>query len=223
MSSLVNNENDRNHRGSIFGRFEGRQNQLRSWALTMNNSELKQFYEFNPNSGIIVNRLRNQRVFVLSADSWADMESGVYQAFGSGASVFLEKMGHNFGASTARNIRSSITSIALLKKLAAGAGFGTFSIRAEEEMGTWIRVDAKGCVFCHGSKSDRDCSFLSGIVHGLAEELYRKQYIIIRRKCYGIDESHMCEIVLQEAYYDPVQKRRKIFERALNPLGEEFR
>jgi predicted hydrocarbon binding protein len=199
-------------------------NRLRSWALNASNDEITQFYEFNPTEGTIISKLRNQRTFMVAADTWADMEFGVRETFGSGAYVFLERMGHSYGSSSARKLKPYVRSLSILKKMASAAGFGTFSVRSDEESGTWIRVHALGCVFCHGFGADHDCSFLSGIVQGMAEEFYNKHYMIIRRKCYiSSDNLHTCEVVLQEAYYDPKRKRRVAVERAPNPLGEEFR
>ena len=196
---------------------------LRSWALNIGNSETRQYFEFNPAEGSIINNLRNQRVFILGGDIWADMEAGLRETFGSGTSVFLERMGHSYGASAARKLKPYVRTISILKKVAATGGYGTFSIRSDDENGSWVRVHALRCVFCHGFGTDHDCSFLSGIVHGMAEEFYNKTYIILRKKCYATRWlPHTCEIVLQEAYYDPTEKRRPIVEKAKNPLGEEF-
>jgi predicted hydrocarbon binding protein len=204
-------------------RITGTETPGRSWALSLDSSEMKQFFELNPAEGLIVNKLSNSRVFILGADSWTNMERALFEIFSTGATEFLGKMGRAYGGSTARKLKPFVHSVSVLRKIAAGAGFGTFTIQADEETGNWIRVNSQGCVFCQGAGSNHDCSFLSGMVQGMAEEFYNKQYLIIRRKCYVIREKHTCEVVLQESYYDPVGKRRKILERTSNPLGEEFR
>jgi predicted hydrocarbon binding protein len=195
----------------------------RSWSLSLDSSEMKQHFEFRNQQGVILNRLSNQRVFVVGSDSWADMENGLNQTFGTGSKVIMEKLGLYYGTSAARKIKGLVGTISELRRLAARAGFGTFRIRADEETGSWIRVDALECVFCEGQGSDHDCAFLSGMIQGMAEEFYSKNYTIIRRKCHVLNGRHTCEIVLQEAYYDPIQKRRPILSRLDNPLGEEFR
>jgi predicted hydrocarbon binding protein len=192
-------------------------------GLISASSESSEFFEFIHSNGSIVNKPGNSRVFVLGADSWANMEAALYEAFSSEASMFLEKMGRAYGASSARKLKPFVQSVSVLQKIAIGAGLGTFVITADEEAGTWIRINAQDCVFCHGFGSNHDCSFLSGIAQGMAEEFYNKQYQFIRKKCHVIGEKHTCEVVLQETYYDPIHKRRRIVELAQNPLGEEFR
>ena len=195
----------------------------RSWALSLDSSEMKQYFELRPQEGIILNRMKTQRVFVVGADSWADMERGLNESFGTGSIVIMEKLGLYYGSSAGRKLKGRVGTISALQKLAAGAGFGTFRIRADEEKGSWIRVDSLGCVFCEGFGADHNCAFLSGLVQGMAEEFYGKRYIILRRKCHSLNGRHTCEVVLQESYYDPIEKRRLILSRMSNPLGEEFR
>jgi predicted hydrocarbon binding protein len=203
--------------------FDDESAQKRAWSLFVNGSELSHFLEFSPTKGSISNKLRNSRVFFLSADIWADMETGLYEVFGGGASIFIQRMGRDYGASFARKIKPYVNSVSTLKKLSREAGFGDFAIRADEENGTWIRVHALNCVFCQGRGHDHRCSFLAGIVQGAAEEFYGKSYTLSRSKCYEGDGTHTCEVVLQESYHDPPNKRRRLTDKIDNPLGEEFR
>jgi predicted hydrocarbon binding protein len=195
----------------------------RSWALTMDDHELKQYFEFSPSRGMIVNKLANGRVFILGADSWVDMVASLRETFGAGTTVFLLKMGRAYGGSVARKLKTYVKSTSVLHKLSASAGFGTFVVRADEEMGTWIRVNVRDCVFCKESEGHCDCSFLAGVMQGAAEEFYDKQYAIIRRKCYQTAGRHSCEVVLSEDQDTLLRKSRKIRGFPDNPLGEEFR
>jgi predicted hydrocarbon binding protein len=198
----------------------------RAWTINFDSTGgTPRYFEFNLKRGTITNRLRNQRIFLLAGDTWAEMEAGMRETFGTSAYVFLERMGRNYGASVARKLKTKVKSLGILKQLAASAGYGTFSMRADEETGAWIRVHALDCVFCHGFNEDHDCTFLSGIIQGMAEEFYGKEYMILRRKCYSSPMTgHICEIVLQESTYDFVaRKRRPVSSKKYNPLGEDFR
>ncbi len=199
---------------------------LRSWALTINASHVNQLYEFNPNDGVIINKLINTRAFILSAKVWADVEIELIKTFSNGAFAIIEKMGNAYGASLAKTIRSHSKSITFgeLQNLASTAGWGKISIKCDAKDGTWIRIISNSCVFCQSAEESihkTECTFLSGVIQGMAQEFYSKKYLVIRNRCYGLDDEHSCEIALQETFYDPILKRRK-YKKANNPLGEEF-
>jgi predicted hydrocarbon binding protein len=202
-----------------------RRHMLRTWALGLNDEDLETLrhsLEFRLRDGVIMNNLGSQqRVFFLGADNWADIESCVDQ-FSSEPYLTLQNMGYKYGDLAAKKLKPPYRTVSTLRKIASGAGFGTLNIRSEEN-GGWIRVDIENCVFCYGTGKDHNCNFLSGIIRGMSEEIYDRSYKIIRNKCYLTNGVHACEVVLQEAYYDPAAKRREIVERVENPLGEDFR
>jgi predicted hydrocarbon binding protein len=216
---------------SIFGMQETtrvqRRKLLRSWALAISDEKefetTSHFFEFNPRKGMILNKQANlERVFMLGADSWADMESGLLETFSSGSDLVLMSLGRSYGASIAKRILPISNSVTVLKNVATMNGLGVLTIRLDEETNEWIRVNAKDCGFCHGHRNNHQCNFLSGLILGASQIFYSKNYIVIRNKCYNTEKSHSCEIVLQETYYDPVRNRRLNVGRKNNPLGEEF-
>jgi predicted hydrocarbon binding protein len=180
------------------------QNPSRTWLVGFDSSQVTQSFEFDPARGIISNKLRNNRVFLLGADVWQDVEDEMFHVFSAGAYIILKKIGRAYGTSVARKLKGEVSSISVLKQLASSAGWGKFFVRLDDEMGSWIRIDVKNCVFCHGSEEafDEGCSFLAGMIQGMAEEFYDKEYSIVRKKCYTTEEpefAHTCEIVLQQA------------------------
>jgi hypothetical protein len=46
----------------------------KAWTITMDSSAVRQYFELSPADGVIVNRLSNDRVFVLGASIWGAME-----------------------------------------------------------------------------------------------------------------------------------------------------
>jgi predicted hydrocarbon binding protein len=198
----------------------------RSWTVGMDSSSVTHLFEFDLRRGIISNELRNARVFLLGADVWQDVESELAKVFSAGAFIILNKIGRAYGSSVAKKLKGQITSITALKQLAASAGWGRFFVRLDEENGSWIRVDAEDCVFCHGDEqsSEEGCYLLAGLVQGIAEEFYDREYTVIRKKCYvsdGLDFTHTCEIVLQQASENPPNEISKKLDWVA--LGEEFR
>jgi predicted hydrocarbon binding protein len=198
---------------------------LRTWALGLNDEDsetVRHSLEFRSKDGVIMNNLGpQQRIFFLGADNWADIESCVDHKTASEPYLILQKMGYKYGDLAAKKLKPPSRSISTLRKIASGSGFGTLNIRTEEN-GAWIRVDVENCVFCYGFGREHNCNFLSGIIQGMAEEINDRSYKIIRNQCYLTNGVHACEVVLQEAYYDPAAKRRAILGRVDNPLGEEF-
>jgi predicted hydrocarbon binding protein len=201
-------------------------NSPRSWMVGIDSSATAQAFEFDPGKGIISNKLKNNRVFFLGADVWQDVTNELVEVFSAGAFIMLKKIGKAYGASVARKLKGQVSSITVLRQLAASAGWGKFYVRLDEENGSWIRIDVKNCVFCHNSaeSSDEGCYLLAGFVQGIAEEFYDREYAIMRRKCYtsdGPEFTHTCEIVLQQGIGGSSEDISKKLDWVA--LGKEYR
>ena len=176
----------------------------RNQALTssVDSTPLDQFYDLNATDGIIVRKLSSSRLFLLNSDTWSDVEKEMIQVFSSAGYVILDKIGHAYGSSFARRAmsESKLTTFGTLQSLALVAGWGKVTVYTDEKEGSWIRVVANDCVFCHGSKNDankNECMFLSGVIRGMAEEFYKRNYAVSRNQC-SHSEPHACEILLEE-------------------------
>ncbi|MDA4129140.1 MAG: hypothetical protein OK457_00060 [Thaumarchaeota archaeon] len=198
----------------------------RAWIMGMNSSSVTQFFEFDSTRGIIINKLSDARVFFLGAEVWRDVEKEFLRTFSIGGFVILRKIGRAYGASFARQLKGKVSSIAVLRQMAAAAGWGHFMVRVDEENGSWIRVDVKECVFCHGNNQipEDGCHLLAGMIQGAAEEFYDREYVILREKCHVRERSelpHVCEIVLQQAYIGASENGSNKSRRV--SISEEFR
>jgi predicted hydrocarbon binding protein len=200
----------------------------RSWMIGTDSSAVTQLFEYESGRGIISNKLRkDSRVFLLGADVWADVESELTEVFSAGASIILKRIGKAYGAAAARRLKGNVSSMSVLRQMASAAGWGRFFVRLDEENGSWIRVDVKDCVFCDGKKeqsSEDGCYLLAGMIQGMAEEFYDREYTIIRKKCYVSDApefTHTCEIVLQQAFRGCPEETSKKLDWV--PVNENFR
>ena len=174
----------------------------RSLMATMDPVNVGQFFVFSPSDGTITNRLSKSRMLLLNSEIWSDVERELIRIFASAGLVILDNIGHAYGTSFAKKIKSqsSTPTIGVLQSLASAAGWGKLSVTADEKEGSWIRVISNHCVFCDKSTKGHEkdeCMFLSGLIRGLAEEFYDKNYMVLRNKCFH-SGLHSCEIVLQE-------------------------
>lgn len=184
----------------------------RSTAAKEGSRSIAQFFDFSQKDGVIKSGRGNARVFMLGSEMWSDIEKDVVRIFSTAGLVILDNIGHSYGLSFAKRVksRSKSPTINALKNLATTSGWGNFSVSADAKGGSWIRVISKDCAFCHGAEGNNpkhECTFLSGVVRGLAEEFYGKEYVVLRNKCFN-SAGHSCEVVLQEASTETARGRR---------------
>lgn len=194
-------------------------------------ANLNEFYEFIRNEGMVKKRLSPntkgvERVFILSERAWESFENGLYSRFGSGASVILDGMAHEYGASIARMLlesRRSIDKIDLLEVLegyaerASSVGWGVVVVSPPLQSPTAgnfvVRLKIKNCVFCsrgtegeiggssvassNTSNQKRTC-FVAGILGGITGELLRAPHKVSEEKCIPLKDGNSCEISIKE-------------------------
>ncbi|MEM2231212.1 MAG: 4-vinyl reductase [Candidatus Caldarchaeum sp.] len=95
------------------------------------------------------------------------------------------KYGFALGRRTKKMAKTSGEAVELLAKAAQRSGWGKITVSDNFETTGKMVVVFENCVFCEGLENEKTpaCSFLSGILAGIAESLYDRDVSIQEELC----------------------------------------
>lgn len=148
-------------------------------------------------NGLIVDEIHfplralGERSMLLRVETWGDMSSRLFEAFGSGASVILYEMGLKAGENKARNIiekyrvdRVKALQIILAERVAKGWGIPKIEEFNEEKLEATISVqDLFECLPYKGKCPQPKSHFFRGYLTGAFNQLFHKKASTKEVKC----------------------------------------
>lgn len=161
------------------------------------------FYELDFSKGIIRNKFDKGRVFIISAGTFGIFQDEIYRASTKDAPHLLQGIGRAYGRALA-HVRSSqglnVGAVVDLQVLASVAGWGKVSVIGNLNSDPEPKLTVKDCIFCSPpyKRSIAKCDFLAGVVQGVADELFPKEFKVSEGRCIGMGDE-FCEMKLQRA------------------------
>jgi predicted hydrocarbon binding protein len=160
-------------------------------------------------NGLIVDEIHfpltalGERSLLLKVETWGDMSSRLFEAFGSGANVILYEMGLKAGENKAKNIfekygrdRLKALQIIMAERVAKGWGIPKIEEFKEDKLEAKISVqDLFECLPYKGKLSQTKSHFFRGYLTGAFNHLFRKKATVTEVKCIAkADENCQFEI-----------------------------
>lgn len=148
-------------------------------------------------NGLIVDELHfpltalGERSVLLRVETWGDMSSRLFEAFGSGAGVILYEMGLKAGENKAKNIFEkygvdglSALQIILAERVAKGWGIPKIEEFNEEKLEAKITVqDLFECLPYRGKDKQPKSHFFRGYITGIFNNLFNKEVATEEVEC----------------------------------------
>jgi len=125
------------------------------------------------------------RIFVMSASGWASIKKELADTFPTESGIILERMGYSYGADLASSLGRASDKIGAFGLYVATNGWGKLTVLTGDPLGTSSSLGLNGCVFCSSMKGDPSlgCTFFTGVLHGLLDELADEEHAITESKC----------------------------------------
>ena len=164
---------------------------------------IREFYETDGDEGSISRKFgSNGRVFTLSATGWSAVVEEIRIRFDSGAELLLFEMGQYYGTSLALEIMKYeidyTKAVNGLLQSASYSGWGKISVKGDLPNGKDISVTVVDCISCHEPNMRKSsCTFLRGMIDGVAETLYGQPFKIRETRCMA-SENDCCEFMLED-------------------------
>ncbi|MBI4258579.1 MAG: hypothetical protein HY619_06455 [Thaumarchaeota archaeon] len=158
------------------------------------------FFELDPDRGVLRNRFDKGRVFILSANAFRIIQEGLYEAYSTGGPAILHQMGRSYGRALARNKIAGETEVKFvtdLQMLGSAAGWGRIELTGSITSDKDSKLVFRNCVFCAASPSSNkpECYFLVGMVQGVSDEVFPNRFKAFEENCMRKGDKN-CEIIL---------------------------
>ncbi|MBI3858693.1 MAG: hypothetical protein HY296_00420 [Thaumarchaeota archaeon] len=165
-------------------------------------------FEWDPESGTMVDKTLGARVMTFTAYGWSELKNELDSTFMSGASVIYQRMGYSYGRYVAKvakqnaaKAKKHLTPKSIFQILADSAknqGWGKLELNSGDFETGVATVVMRGCIFCAADKKGTvpRCNYLVGLVGGAADEITGLSHRVVEGRCAAKDDG-ICEIRLE--------------------------
>ena len=168
---------------------------------------INEYFNFDPVANKTEDKVFNCSAILTNEEFWDSIQEGLYPLLGSNWPIILFEMGSRYGskvgAQAAKKALSTEQAIKFLEMYGLMAGWGKFhtlpiQISAEKTIDE-ITVQVEDNFFAKaGNRSKADsprCFFVSGLLAGIAEGLFKDHYTCLERKCIALG-ADSCEFLV---------------------------
>ena len=162
---------------------------------------LDEFHDLDFEAGTIRNRRSGERMLMLTAGAWRNLNSALRQAFGEGAATYMHEVGYCIGISFGQDLkRNSPTAGAIMEILpSVGKSIGWGRWKFSGDVKAWKRFNAKveECPNCMREQNGTPpCDLLVGVLNGLADEILEGPHVVTETRC-GNKSDGACEFSVE--------------------------
>jgi predicted hydrocarbon binding protein len=144
---------------------------------------------------------------ILPAVRWSKLKEVLSQEIDEYAPLALTVIGSALGSTFVERMMDEVGDPEALAKhladLATAAGWGVVSMTGDVRYGSRYVVTVANCAFCEKEElaSTPQCSFLEGILKGMAGRVYGTPHKVSEERCSAMGEA-LCQFTVEECWSD---------------------
>jgi predicted hydrocarbon binding protein len=169
--------------------------------------KIDDFFRLEYRTGSITSRLTDDRMQILPAVRWSKLKEALAQEIDEYAPLALTVIGSTLGSAFVEKMIDEIGEPEALAKhltdVATAAGWGVVSMTGDIRYGSRYVVTVANCAFCEKEElaSTPQCSFLEGILKGMARSVYGTPHKVSEERCSAMGEA-LCQFIVEECWSD---------------------